>query len=96
MLKAMIRITVLPVLFLVRLALGSAAFVVTIASAIVGLSTSVFALLGVIECCIGYWQNGIAFFALALLASPIGLPMIAYWILNRLGNVCAFLEGLLC
>ena len=96
MLKAIVRITVLPVLFLVRLALSTTAFVVTIASAIVGLSTSVFTLLGVIECCIGYWQNGIAFFALALLASPIGLPAIAHWILNRLGNACAFLECLLC
>ena len=94
--KKMIRIALTPAMMLVRLALGLTAFVTSIASSVIGLCTSVFAVLGVVESCIGYWQNGFAFFALALLASPIGLPMIANFLLNRLDRLLAFFEGLLC
>ena len=94
--KKMIRIALAPAMMLVRLALGLTAFFTSIASSVIGLCTSVFALLGIVEFCIGYWQNGFAFFALALLASPIGLPMIANFLLNRLDRLLAFFEGLLC
>ena len=45
---------------------------------------------------IGYWQNGIAFMVLALLASPIGLPAVANFLLNRMDHILGFFEGLLC
>lgn len=48
------------------------------------------------EFAIGYWQNGIAFMALALLASPIGLPMVADFLLNRMDHILGFFEGKLC
>ena len=96
MLKGLLRITLFPVFFLVRLLLGTLAFIVTLSSAVIGLATSVFVLLAMIEFFIGYWQNGIALLVLSLLVSPIGLPAIANWILNRLGGAVAFLEGLLC
>lgn len=53
-------------------------------------------LLSVIEFAIGYWQNGFAFMALALLVSPIGLPAIANFLLNRMDHILGFFEGLLC
>jgi len=56
----------------------------------------VFLLLGVVEFTIGYWQNGIAFMVLALLASPIGLPALANFLLNRMDHILGFFEGLLC
>ena len=34
--------------------------------------------------------------ALALLASPIGLPAIANFLLNRMDHILGFFEGLLC
>ena len=49
-----------------------------------------------VEFAIGYWQNGIAFMVLALLASPIGLPAIANFLLNRMDHILGFFEGLLC
>ena len=33
---------------------------------------------------------------LALLASPIGLPAIANFLLNRIDRILGFFEGLLC
>ena len=95
MFKAVIRITLIPILKIFRLFLGTLAFITTISSAIIGLGTSVFVILSMIEFFIGYWQNGIALLALALFVSPIGLPAIANFLLKRLDSACGFVEGLI-
>ena len=94
--KLALRILLTPVMLLTRLTLGLAAFVTSIASTVIGLATELFVLLGVIEFAIGYWQNGFAFMALALLVSPIGLPALANFLLNRMDHILGFFEGLLC
>ena len=96
MLKHIFRIALAPFMLIARLMLGIAAFITSIASSVIGLTVSVFALLSVIEFAIGYWQNGFAFMALALLASPIGLPALANFLLNRMDHILGFFEGKLC
>ena len=83
-------------MLITRLLLGIAAFITSIASTIIRLAVTMFLLLSVIEFAIGYWQNGFAFMALALLVSPIGLPAIANFLLNRMDHILGFFEGLLC
>ena len=95
MLKRMLRIALKPFMFGVRLALGLAAAITPVASAVIGLTVSVFLLLSVIEFAIGYHRNGFVFMVLAILASPIGLPMIANFLLDRMDHFLGFLEGLL-
>ena len=94
--KTALRIALAPVMLTIRLMLGLMAFVTSIASSVLGLSVSLFALLAVIEFFIGYWQNGGAFMVLAFLASPIGLPVIANLLLNLMDHLIGFLEGLVC
>ena len=94
--KTALRIVLAPVMLAIRLMLGLAAFLTSITSSVLGLSVSLFTLLAVIEFFIGYWQNGVAFMVLALLASPIGLPAIANFLLNRMDHILGFFEGLLC
>ena len=96
MMKRTIRIVLAPFMLITRLMLGIAAFITSIASTIIGLAVTVFLLLSVIEFAIGYWQNGFAFMVLALLVSPIGLPAIANFLLNRMDHILGFFEGLLC
>ena len=96
MVKWTLRIILTPFMLMARLTLGLAAFVTSIASSIIGLTVSVFVLLSVIEFVIGYWQNGFAFLVLALLVSPIGLPAIANFMLDRVDHILGFFEGLLC
>ena len=96
MVKWTLRIILTPFMLMARLTLGLAAFVTSIASSIIGLTVSVFVLLSVTEFLIGYWQNGFAFLVLALLVSPIGLPAIANFLLDRVDHVLGFFEGLLC
>ena len=94
--KTALRIALAPVMLTIRLMLGLAAFLTSIASSMLGLSVSLFVLLAMIEFFIGYWQNGMAFMVLAFLASPIGLPAIANLLLNLLDHIIGFLEGLVC
>ena len=94
--KTALRIALAPVMLTIRLTLGLEAFVISIASSVMGYSLSLFGLLAMIEFFIGYWQNGMAFMVLAFLASPIGLPAIANLLLNLLDHLIGFLEGLVC
>lgn len=96
MLKLIMKIVLTPFMLVARLMLGLAAFITSIASTIIGLTVTVFLLLSVVEFTIGYWQNGIAFMVLTLLASPIGLPALANFLLNRMDHILGFFEGLLC
>ena len=95
MIKVMIRIILMPILMVFRLLLGTLAFFTTISLAVIGLGTSIFIVFAMIEFFIGYWQNGIALMALALLVSPIGLPAIANFLLKRIDGACSFVEGLI-
>ena len=96
MLKAIVRIALMPALMVGRLLLGTLAFITTISSAVIGLGTGLCVLLAMVEFFIGYWQNGIALLALGILFSPIGLPAIASFMLKRLDGAFAFVEGKLC
>lgn len=96
MIKRILRIVLMPVMLTARLMLGIAAFITSIASSVLGLTIAIFALLSVVEFAIGYWQNGIAFMALTLLASPIGLPGIANLLLKQMDHILGFFEGLMC
>lgn len=95
MMKHILRIALVPILLVLRLMLGLVAFLTSIASSVLGLTVSLLALLSVVEFIIGYWQNGIAFAVLALLASPVGLPGLANLTLDGLDHLLGFLEGLL-
>ena len=96
MIKTIIRILITPFMLIARLMLGIAAFITSIASSVMGLTVTLFIILSVIEFAIGYWQNGFAFMVLALLVSPIGLPAIANFLLDRVDHILGFFEGLLC
>ncbi len=95
MIKMIFRITLMPILIVFRLMLGTLAFITTISSAIIGLGTSLFIILAMVEFFIGYWQNGIALMVLAVLVSPIGIPAIANFLLKRIDGMCSFVEGLI-
>ena len=95
MVKHILRSALFLLLMILRLMLGLAAFLASIASSVLSLTVSLFALLAMVDFIIGYWQNGIAFAVLALLASPVGLPGLANLTLAGLNHLLGFLEGLL-
>ena len=60
MMKRTLRFALTPFMLIARLMLGLAAFISSIASAVIGLAVGLFAVLSVIEFAIGYWQNGMS------------------------------------
>ena len=90
--KTVMRIAFAPMMMLLRLMLASAAFVVSVASSLMGLLVSIFGILAMAQFLIGWWWNGIAFLMLALLVSPIGLPLIANLLLNLLNAALGLAE----
>lgn len=86
------RIVFIPIMLIARLALGIAAFIVSISTALLDVVMSVFAFMAVLEFIIGQNNNAIALLILAILASPAGLPLIANWLLERLDAVFGFIE----
>lgn len=93
--KIALRIILFPIMFTARLMLCITAFITSIAGSVIGLTTSLFALLSVIEFAIGHWKNGIAYAVLALLVSPFGLPGLANLLLEGIHRMLSFFEGLL-
>ena len=90
--KTMMRIALAPMMMLLRLMLASAAFIVSVASPLMGLLISVFGILALAQFLIGWWWNGIAFLVLAFLVSPIGFPLIANLLLNLLNAALGLAE----
>ena len=90
--KAMIRIILAPPMMFFRLLLACAAFVVSISSSLMGLMISVFTILAMGQFLIGWWWNGIAFLVLAIMVSPIGLPLIANLFLNIVNGCLGLAE----
>ncbi len=90
--KVMIRIVLAPPMMFLRLLLACAAFVVSISSSLMGLMISVFAILAMGQFLIGWWWNGIAFLVLAVLVSPIGLPLFANLVLNIVNGCLGLAE----
>ena len=90
--KAIIRIILAPPMMFLRLLLACAAFVVSIFSSLMGLMISTFAILAMGHFLIGWWWNGIAFLVLAVLVSPIGLPLFANLVLNIVNGCLGLAE----
>lgn len=90
--KTLLRILLTPVTLILRLILGLAAFAVSISESLLGLLLGMLVLLACVEFGIGYWQNGIALLVLTWLISPAGLPVVAYFLLDRASDLIALLE----
>lgn len=91
--KTLSRILLTPVTLILRLILGLTAFVVSISESLLGLLLGMLVLLACVEFGIGYWQNGVALLVLTWLISPIGLPAAAYFLLDRVSDLIALIEG---
>lgn len=92
--KMMFRVPLMPLLSLMRLMLACTAFVISVCSSLLGLLIGVFSILSVLQFVIGWWWNGVTFGALALLVSPIGLPLIADILLRAVDGILGFAERL--
>lgn len=83
-LKILLRIILAPLMLALILLIHFSAFLLTVASGIFGLAGTVFAILGAIIFFAVNRTNGIIVLIFAFLVSPLGLPMLAAWLIGKL------------
>ena len=86
-LKLILKIVIAPVILLLTLAIWMCVGVVYVSGLVLGLLSTVVALLGVAVMITYSLQNGIILLVMAFLISPYGLPMAAIWLLGKVQDL---------
>lgn len=83
-LKLILKIVIAPVILLLTLAIWICVGLVYVSGLVLGLLSTVIALLGVAVLVTYSPQNGLILLVIAFLISPYGLPMLAGWLVAKL------------
>ena len=86
-LKLILKIVIAPVILLLTLAIWICVGLVYVSGLVLGLLSTVIALLGVAVLLTCSLQNGIILLVMAFLISPFGLPMAAIWLLGKVQDL---------
>jgi len=82
-LKLILKIVIAPVILLLTLAIWICVGLVYVSGLVLGLLSTVIALLGVAVLITYSPQNGLILLVIAFLISPFGLPKLAFWLLGK-------------
>ena len=82
-LKLILKIVIAPVILLLTLAIWICVGLVYVSGLVLGLLSTVIALLGVAVLMTYSPQNGLILLVIAFLISPFGLPKLAFWLLGK-------------
>ena len=82
-LKLILKIVTAPVVLLLTLAIWICVGLVYVSGLVLGLLSTVIALLGVAVLVTYSPQNGLILLLIAFLISPYGLPKLAFWMLSK-------------
>ena len=83
-LKLILKIVIAPVILLLTLGIWICVGLVYVSGLVLGLLSTVIALLGVAVLVTYSPQNGLILLVIAFLISPYGLPMLAGWLVAKL------------
>ena len=82
-LKLILKIVIAPVILLLTLAIWICVGLVYVSGLVLGLLSTMIALLGVAVLVTYSPQNGLILLVIAFLISPFGLPKLAFWLLGK-------------
>jgi len=85
--KWLLRILLAPVMISLALFANICALLLKISAYVFGLLGTILGLLGIVVLLTGKTANGIIVLVLAFLVSPLGLPMLAAWLLGRIQSL---------
>lgn len=85
--KWIFRILAAPVVVLLTLLVSACALVLKVSAFVFGLLGTICGLLGIAILLTGATVNGVIVLIMAFLISPLGLPMLAAWMLGLLQNL---------
>lgn len=87
LLKLILKIVTAPVVLLLTLAIWICVGLVYVSGLVLGLLSTVIALLGVAVLITYSPQNGLILLVIAFLISPFGLPKLAFWLLSKVQDL---------
>ena len=87
LLKLILKIVTAPVVLLLTLAIWICVGLVYVSGLVLGLHSTVIALLGVAVLVTYSPQNGLILLVIAFLISPFGLPKLAFWLLGQVQDL---------
>ena len=87
LLKLILKIVTAPVVLLLTLAIWICVGLVYVSGLVLGLLSTVIALLGVAVLMTYSPQNGLILLVIAFLISPFGLPKLAFWLLGKVQDL---------
>ena len=91
-LKLIMKIVIAPVILLLTLAIWICVGLVYVSGLVLGLLSTVIALLGVAVLVTYSPQNGLILLVIAFLISPFGLPKLAFCLLGKVQDLRYFLQ----
>ncbi len=86
-LKLLLKIAMAPVILVLTLFIWICAGLVYVSGLALGIISTVIALLGVAVLITYSLQNGIILWFMAFLISPVGLPLVAIWLLGKVQDL---------
>lgn len=86
-LKLVLKIVIASVILLLTLAIWICVGLVYVSGLVLGLLSTVIALLGVAVLVTYSPQNGLILLVIAFLISPFGLPKLAFWLLGKVQDL---------
>ena len=87
LLKLILKIVTAPMVLLLTLAIWICVGLVYVSGLVLGLLSTVIALLGVAVLITYSPQNGLILLVIAFLISPFGLPKLAFWLLGKVQDL---------
>lgn len=85
--KLLLKIAMVPVILVLTLSIWLCAGLVYVSGLALGIISTVIALLGVAVLITYSPQNGIILLLMAFLNSPMGLPLVAIWLLGKVQDL---------
>lgn len=92
--KTLLKITVMPVALVLDLLTWICAGLISCSAILFRVASSVLAVLALAVLVTYSVQNGLILLMLAFLASPLGIPMIAVWLLDSLQKISGAIKAM--
>lgn len=92
--KIILKILLAPFILVLDLFTWTCIGLISCSSILFQLTSSVFSILGVAVLITYSVKNGLILLTIAFLVSPMGLPMLAVWLLGSIQNISLFLKGI--
>ena len=95
LLKLLLKIVAAPVVLLLTVAIWTCVGLVYVSGLVLGLLSTVIALLGVAVLVTYSPQNGLILLVIAFLIGPFGLPKLAFWLLDQVQGLKYAIQDLI-